>query len=69
MPMLGVGSGAFRCPRCGEITSGAMNNCPECGQSLTIDCPECGRTWRHMYEHKFCPNCGKRVTQSGGRGL
>ena len=63
------GGGAFRCPRCGEITSGGLKSCPQCGERLTVECSDCGEKWRHIHEHKFCPNCGKRVTQSGGRGL
>ncbi len=63
MPALAAGKGAFRCPRCGEITSGAMKSCPECGQRLTLECPECGETWRHILGYKCCPNCGKRITE------
>ncbi|MBA3063444.1 MAG: hypothetical protein FP833_10920 [Atribacteria sp.] len=55
--------GAFRCPRCGQVTSGAMKSCPECGQKLTLECSECGQTWRHVHGYKFCPNCGKRVSE------
>lgn len=61
--------GAFRCPRCGEITSGAMKSCPECGQKLTLECPECGQTCRHILEYKFCSNCGKRLMELAGGGL
>ena len=63
MPMIGTGTGAFRCPRCGEITSGAMTNCTECGQELTLECPDCGHIWRHIHDYKFCPNCGKRISE------
>ena len=63
MTMIAAGKGAFRCPRCGEITSGSMRSCPECGQKLTLECPDCGQTWRHIHEYKFCPNCGKRLME------
>lgn len=70
MPMIyGEGKGAFRCPRCGQTTSGATKNCPECGQGLTLECSDCGHSWRHIYEYKFCPNCGKRVAKLAGGGL
>ncbi|MBL7176147.1 MAG: zinc ribbon domain-containing protein [Desulfobacteraceae bacterium] len=60
MPVIAERKGAFRCPRCGEITSGVMNSCPQCGQKLNIECPACGQIWRHIHEYIFCPNCGKR---------
>lgn len=63
------GKGAFRCPRCGELTSGVMKNCSECGQKLTVECAGCGQTWRYMYEYKFCQNCGKRVPELAGSGI
>lgn len=60
--------GAFRCPRCGEITSGAMKSCPQCGQRLNIGCADCGQIWRHIHGYRFCPNCGTRVKElSAGR--
>jgi len=69
MPMISVGKGAFRCPRCGEITSGAMKSCAQCGQKLSIECSDCGQTWRHIHEYIFCPNCGKRVKSLSAGGL
>ena len=60
--------GAFRCPRCGEITSGGLKSCPQCGQRLAIECPDCRETWRHIHGYKFCPNCGKRISDPAGGG-
>ncbi len=54
--------GAFRCSRCGEITSGGLKSCPECGQRLTLECSDCGHIWRHIHDYKFCPNCGEKVS-------
>jgi len=64
-----AGKGAFRCPRCGQITSGAMKSCPECGQKLTLECQECGQTCRHIHGYNFCPNCGVRLMELVGEGL
>ena len=53
--------GAFRCPKCGTVTSGGLKFCSECGESLEIECPECGATWRHIYSYTFCPSCGAKT--------
>jgi len=55
------GTGAFRCPRCGVTTWGDLKNCPDCGESLTIECPECKGTWRFIYNYRYCPSCGTKV--------
>jgi len=43
MPMIAAGKGAFRCPRCGEITSGSMRSCPEVWAEITWNVPTAGR--------------------------
>ncbi|GFP34020.1 hypothetical protein HKBW3S42_02360, partial [Candidatus Hakubella thermalkaliphila] len=35
------GTGPFRCPKCGRVTWGQLQHCPECGESLTVECSEC----------------------------
>ena len=55
------GRGAYRCPRCGTLTSGQQHFCPKCGEPLTIKCRECGETWRYLYEYLFCPSCGAKA--------
>lgn len=55
------GTGAFKCPRCGATTWGALNNCSECGEPLNVECPECGETWRYIHERSYCPSCGTKV--------
>jgi len=63
--------GAFRCPKCGTLTSGGLKFCSECGEPLDIECQECGATWRYMYGYTFCPSCGanlkrrKQKTENG----
>jgi len=54
---------AFKCPKCGELTGGNEQFCTGCGQPLNITCPECGEVWRYMFEYKFCPMCGQKITK------
>jgi len=54
---------AFKCPKCGTTTWGNLKYCPNCGEPFTITCPECGYRWRYMYEYKFCPSCGVKMTR------
>ena len=62
--MVQEGTGPFRCPRCGAVTSGNKEYCNECGQWLYIECPGCGKTWRYMYSYAFCPDCGTKVGEA-----
>lgn len=55
------GTGPFRCPKCGSVTWGQLQHCPECGESLTVECSECGGTWRYIYDYTYCPSCGAKV--------
>lgn len=53
--------GAFRCSKCGTVTSGDLKFCSECGEPLDKECPECGARWRHIYSYTFCPSCGAKT--------
>lgn len=57
------GTGAFKCPKCGAASWGDNNNCPECGEPLTIECPKCEGTWRYIYNYSYCPSCGTKVAR------
>jgi len=52
--------GAFKCPKCGAATWGALKHCPKCGEALDRHCPDCGETWRYIYDgdYQYCPACG-----------
>jgi len=54
-------SGAFRCPKCGTVTSRGKSFCVECGEALDIECTECEKTWRYMFNYVFCPSCGTKL--------
>ena len=55
------GTGAFRCPRCGNVTTQSMDFCPDCGQSLNVDCHQCGTVYRYYRVPTFCPPCGAQL--------
>lgn len=57
------GTGAFKCPKCGATTWGALDRCPECSEPLNIECPECGGTWRYIHNYHYCPSCGTKVAK------
>jgi len=53
--------GAFRCSKCGTVTSGNLKFCSECGEALDIVCLACGEKWRYVRGYTFCPSCGTRA--------
>jgi len=56
-----LGIGAFRCPKCGTVTSANLKFCSECGEALDIECVDCGEVWRYLYSYAFCPSCGSKI--------
>lgn len=58
---MGEGTGPFKCPKCKTTTYSDHDNCPNCGEALTIRCSECGHHWRFIYNYNYCPQCGTKV--------